>query len=129
MAREFIFHVTENTAYNFSISYTDTQGAAHTLGVAPVEFVIASDGVLPEGAKNSFIEFTGKSIKIGGSSTFAVLLIAGCTVLLVLIIMLLIASRRARFERKVRIAAQRLRRRADTAKPGPRTPKNKGKGR
>lgn len=129
VAREFIFHVTENTVYNFSISYTDAQGAVHTLGVAPVEFVIASDGVLPEGAKNSFIEFTGKSIKIGGSSTFAVLLIAGCTVLLVLIIMLLIASRRARFERKVRIAAQRQRRRADTAKPGPRTPKNKAKGR
>jgi len=128
-AREFNYYVNEDTGYAFSIAYTDAQGIPQSCSASPVEFIIASDGVLPEGAKDSFIEFTGKSIKIGGSSTFAVLLIAGCSVLLVLIIMLLVASRRARFERRVRIAAEKQRRREDTAKTHARPAKNKSKGR
>jgi len=94
---------------------------------------ITPDGVLPDGAKPGFIEFTGSSIKIGGSSTFAVLLIAGCVVLLVLIIMLLIASRRARIEKQIRIAAEKQRRKEELGKTNRftpvRAPKTKTKGR
>lgn len=125
ISRELNFHISDDTCFNFYISYTDAQGNLRTQSAAPVEFTIASDGVLPEGAKDSFIEFTGKSIKIGGSSTFAVLLISGCAVLLVLIVLLLIASRRARFERRVRIAAAKQRRREAGTPSG----KNKTKGR
>lgn len=129
VSREFSVHVSGDTSYHFSIRYTDAQGEEQRLDAEPVEFEIASDGVLPEGAKNSFIEFTGKSIKIGGSSTFAALMIAGCTVLLVLIALLMIASRRARFERRVRIAAEKQRPRAETGKGGARPAKSKTKGR
>ena len=90
------------------------------------------DGVLPEGAKRSFIEFTGNSIKIGGSSMFAVLLISGCVVLVVLVVILLVATRRARFEKKLRMAAERQRRRtggthpaSKQVRPAPRPKKEK----
>lgn len=129
VSREFSFHVSDDTAYAFSISYSDAQGNQRSYSAALLEFVIASDGVLPEGASDSLIEFTGKSIKIGGSSTFAVLLLSGCAVLLVLIVLLVIASRRARFERRVRIAAAKQRRKAGNGKSNARAAKNKTKGR
>ena len=121
--RTLSFDIRENTSYHFSISYD-----GQSISAAPLEIVMASDGILPEGATNSFIEFTGSSIKVGGSSIFAALLISGLVVLLVLIVLLLIASRRARIEKQLRIAAEKQRRRSETAK-NPRSAKSKTKGR
>lgn len=131
--RDFSFRVTEDTSYNFTLSYTDENGQTQRVDCAPVDVTIRSDGVLPEGAVSGLIELTGSSIKIGGSSTFAILLIAGCVVLLVLIVMLLIASHRARIEKQLRIAAEKQRRREEMGKTNRftpvRAPKNKSKGR
>ena len=131
--RDFTFRVIEDAGYSFSLNYTDENGQEHSASAAPVSIIISSDGVPPEGATPGFIEFTGSSIKIGGSSTFAVLLIAGCVVLLVLIIMLLVASHRARIEKQLRIAAEKQRRKEEMSKTNRftpvRTPKNKSKGR
>ena len=131
--RSFPFRVIDDSAYNFTLSYTDENGQEHSASAATVSVSITPDGVLPEGATPGFIEFTGSSIKIGGSSTFAVLLIAGIVVLLVLIIMLLIASRRARIEKQLRIAAEKQRRKEEMGKTNRftpvRAPKNKTKGR
>lgn len=104
--RDFVLRVEENTTFALTAACKDAASAS----AEPVEVIVASDGVLPEGERERFIEFTGHSVKIGGSTLFAVLLIAGCAVLLALIIMLVIASRRARFEKQVRIAAERRRR-------------------
>lgn len=120
--RDFSFRVTEDSAYRFSIRYVDAAGETQAISAPPAEVVIASDGVLPEGAKPRFIEFSGNSIKVGGSSTFAVLLIAGCVVLLTLIVMLLVASRRARMEKRMRIAAERQRRKEEMGKTNRFTP-------
>lgn len=131
--RSFTFRVEEDSEFDFSLSYTDADAQLQTASCLPLQVIIASDGVLPEGASSGFIEFTGNSIKIGGSSTFAVLLIAGFAVLLILIVMLLIASRRARLEKQIRIAAEKQRRREGMGKNGrlasARVSKNKGKGR
>ena len=131
--RSFTFRVSEDTTYNFSLSYIGEDGQEHSAQCAPLSVVISPDGVLPNGAKPGFIEFTGSSIKIGGSSTFAVLLIAGCVVLLVLIIMLIIASRRARIEKQLRIAAEKKRRKEEMSKTNRftpvRAPKTKTRGR
>lgn len=131
--RSFTFHVQESGTYNFSVRYADEDGIQQSVSCAPVEITIAPDGVLPEGAKQRFIEFTGTSIKIGGSSTFAILMIVGCAVLLVLTTMLIIASRRARIQKQLRIAAQKQRRREELGKTNRftpvRAPKNKSKGR
>ena len=108
---ELILNVREDTDYCFSVGFTDAEGWQRTLECAPVHVEIAADGVLPLGQKPSFVEFDGTSIKIGGSSLFAVLLIVGTVVLLALIIMLLIASRKARIEKQLRQAAVRQRRR------------------
>lgn len=118
LEKEIRLDVKETTSYHFSLQYTDAAGQQRILDCDPVEITIASDGVLPEGAEPGFIEFTGSSIKIGGSSMFAVLLIAGCVVLAVLVIILLIASRRARLEKHIRIAAERKKRRAGSDKKG-----------
>lgn len=131
--RRFTFRVSEDTTYNFSLSYTGENGQEHSAQCAPLSVVISPDGVKPSGAEPGFIEFTGSSIKIAGSSTFAVLLIAGCVVLLVLIIMLVIASRRARIEKQLRIAAEKQRRKEEMGKTNRftpvRAPKTKTKGR
>lgn len=131
--RDFTFMVRDDASYAFSISYAGSDGSVQRVSAAPVEITIAPDGVLPEGAKNTFIEFTGNSIKIGGSSIFAALLISGLSVLLVLIVLLLIASRRARIQKQLRIAAEKQRRREEMGKTNRftpvRAPKNKPKGR
>lgn len=115
LEREIRLDVKETTAYNFHLQYADAEGMQQAVECDPVEITLAADGVLPEGVQPRFIEFTGNSIKIGGSSMFAVLLIAGCVVLAVLVIILLIASRRARLEKHIRIAAERQKRRAEAA--------------
>ena len=131
--RSFRFEVKENASFAFSLEYTAGNGETQRISAAPVEIVIAPDGVLPEGARNTLIEFTGTSIKIGGSSIYAALLISGLAVLLVLIVLLLIASRRARIEKQLRIAAEKQRRREEMGKTNRftpvRAPKNKSKGR
>ena len=120
--------------FSFTVSYADARGQLQSVTTAPVEVVIAPDGALPEDAKNRFFDFSGNSIKIGGSSTFAALFIAGCVALLALIIMLVIASRRARLEKQMRIAAEKQRRKEEMGKTNRFTPvraatKKKGKGR
>ena len=131
--RDFSFPVKDNASFAFSIAYAGDDGETRRISAAPVEIVVAPDGVLPEGAKNTLIEFTGKSIKIGGSSIFAALLISGLAVLLVLIVLLLIASRRARIQKQLRIAAEKQRRREEMGRTNRftpvRAPKNKAKGR
>ncbi len=109
--REIVLDVQEDIEYAFSVNYTDTEGFIRTIECAPVAVDISPDGVLPLGEKPSFIEFNGTSIKIGGSSLFAVLLIVGIVVLLALVIMLLIASRKARIEKQLRMAAVRRKKR------------------
>ena len=132
--RDVSVHVETDARFSFTIAYADADGQLQSVTTAPVEVVIAQDGALPEGAKNSFFDFSGNSIKIGGSSTFAVLLIAGCVTLLALIVMLIIASRRARLEKQLRIAAEKQRRKEEMGKTNRFTPvraatKKKGKGR
>lgn len=122
--------VTETTQYSFRVQYTDAEGWQNGAECAPVDVTLASDGVLPEGARDSFIEFSGNSIKIGGSSLFAVLMIAGCATLIVLVVILVVATRRARIERQLRIAEARKRRREGSGKarkPAPRPGKPDGR--
>lgn len=116
--REFLLHVQEDTDFSFALDYALQDGTRQSTAPAGVHVTIASDGALPEGARPGLFEFTGNSIKIAGSSTFAVLLIVGCVVLLTLIVMLLIASRRARLQRQLRAVAEKQRRRDELGKTG-----------
>ena len=132
--RDFSLRVTDDTTYNFQLRCVDAAENEYSSAAAPVEVAITPDGVLPEGAQQRLFEFSGGSIKIGGSSTFAVLLLAGVAVLLTLIIILIIATRRARIERQLKIAAERQRRREEMGKAGRPAPqrapqKAKSKGR
>lgn len=114
--REITLDVRQDSEFLFSISFTDAEGWRRTLECLPVTVEITPDGVLPLGQKPSFIEFNGASVKIGGSSLFAVLLIGGAAVLAALIVMLLIASRRASIEKQLRMAAVRRKKRAPNIK-------------
>lgn len=119
----------DSTDYRFSLCYTDAEGWIRSIDAENVEIVMAPDGVLPDGAKTGLIEFTGSSVKIGGSKLYASLLIAGSVVLIVLIVILLIATRRARLEKQLRIAAARRRRKAQSLKGGRKQPGKKENGR
>ena len=132
--RDFTLHVADDTSFSFRIDCTDANGAELSAAAAQVDVTITPDGVLPEGAQQRLFEFSGGSIKIGGSSTFAVLLLAGCAVLLTLVIILIIATRRQRLERQLKLAAERQRRREELGKTNRFTPvrppqKTKSKGR
>lgn len=117
--------IKENAEYQFRVDYTDADGWLRTADAEPLGIVIAPDGVLPEGSKLPLIEFTGASIKIGGSSLFGVLLVSACIVLIVLILILLIATRKARLEKHIRIAAERQRRREKSGSTGRRHGKDR----
>ena len=114
--RDIAVHVDDNATYDFQIRGADADGAEHAAVAAPVEVAITADGVLPQGAQQGLFEFSGGSIKIGGSATFAVLLLVGCAVLIALVVILIIATRRQRLERQLRIAAERQRRREEMGK-------------
>ena len=132
--RDFTIRVNDDATYDFTIHGTDADGESLSASAAPVEVSIAPDGVLPQGTQQGLFEFSGGSIKIGGSSTFAVLLLVGCAVLLTLIVILIIATRRARLERQLKIAAEKQRRREEMGKTNRFSPvrapqKTKSKGR
>ena len=114
--REIVLNVQEDTEFLFSVNFTDAEGWQRSIECRPVTVEISADGVLPLGEEEKFIEFNGTSIKIGGSSLFAVLLIVGTAVLIALIIMLLIASRKARIEKQLRMAAVRRKKREAVGK-------------
>lgn len=123
--RDFTFRVESDTVFELSAACVGLDGETLRAEAEPVQVAIASDGVLPEGERDHFIEFTGSSVKIGGSSLFAVLLIAGCGILILLIVMLIVASRRARIQKQARIAEEKRRKHSRPGKSGT----NHGKGR
>ena len=125
--REIEFPVKEDTSLQFRVDYTDADGWMRDAQAEPISFVIASDGVLLNGVRAPLIEFTGTSIKIGGSSLFGILLVAACTVLIILIVILLIATRKAKMEKKLRIAAEKQRRKEEMGRTNPFKPIRKKK--
>lgn len=114
--REIIRHVQEDAEFVYTLTYIDTDGWERTAQSQPVQIAIAADGVQPEGVKQSLIEFTGRSIKVGGSELFAWLLIAAVIVLITLIVVLAASSRKARIQREVRMAARRRRHKSEARK-------------
>lgn len=111
--RDFSLPVQESTDFNFIIRYISYYGEDRGVIAAPVSVKISPDGVLPEGMEEAASGFSGDSFKIGGSSTFAILLIVGSALLLVLIITLLVLSHRAKMEKKLRMAAERHRKKGE----------------
>ena len=114
--REITRYVQKDTEFVYTLTYTDSDGWERTAQSQPVQIAIAADGVQPEGVKQSLIEFTGRSIKVGGSKLFAWLLIAAVIVLITLIVVLAVSSRKARIQREVRMAARRRRHKSEARK-------------
>jgi len=125
--REIDVLIKEDTGYLFHVDYTDADGWLRSADAEPIEIEIAPDGVLPEGSKVPLVEFSGMSVKIGGSSLFGVLLASACVVLVILIVILLFATRKARLEKHIRIAAEKQRRRESSGKPARRQSKEAGR--
>lgn len=117
--REFSLPVQESGDFNFIIRYNNYFGEDRGVIAAPVSVEVSSDGVLPEGSEEKLIEFSGSSFKIGGSSTFTVLLVVGSIILLALVITLLILSHKAKMQKKLRMAAERSRRKGEAPRANP----------
>lgn len=113
LERDFSLPIRESCDFNFIIRYTSVYGEDRGVIAAPARVEISPDGVLPEGMEEKSAGFSGDSFKIGGSSTFAVLLIVGSVLLLALIITLLVLSHKAKMEKKLRMAAERHRKKGD----------------
>lgn len=127
LVRELDVLVEKDMPLQFSVNYTDTEGWHRTSQAEPLEIVIASDGVLPEGSTVPLIEFTGVALKIGGSSLFGILLLSAFTMLVILTVILLIATRRAKLEKRMRAAAEKQRRKEEMGRTNRFTPLRKKK--
>lgn len=127
LVRELDVHVAKDMPLQFSVGYTDAEGWHRTTQTEPLEIVIASDGVLPEGSTVPLIEFTGVALKIGGSSLFGILLLSAFTMLVILTVILLIATRRAKLEKRMRAAAEKQRRKEEMGRTNRFTPLRKKK--
>lgn len=125
LVRELDVLVEKDMPLQFSVNYTDAEGWHRTSQAEPLEIVIASDGVLPEGSTVPLIEFTGVALKIGGSSLFGILLLSAFTMLVILTVILLIATRRAKLEKRMRAAAEKQRRKEEMGRTNRFTPLRK----
>lgn len=117
VSREIIRNVQSDSDFVFTVSYVDSDGWERTVQSEPVRVEITADGVQPEGVKKSLIEFSGRSIKVGGSELFAWLLIAACAVLIALIVVLSVSARRERIRKEVRMATERKMRGSGAQRP------------
>ncbi len=117
------YEVRGDEQFIFCLNYTDAQGRQRTISTAPVEIDIASDGVPPDSPAGARTGLEGESVKMGGNSSgFVVLLVIAGAALTVLITVLLLASVRARRDRKQRIAAEKQRIKEEMGKTNPFTP-------
>ena len=114
---EFLQEINEDTSLLFSASYTDSFGAERIAAAEPLAISIGAGGQHPksaDGQTESF--FGGISTQMINSALFLGMLAGSCTVLLVLIIVLIVTSRRARIQRKANAAARKQRLKEEMSK-------------
>ena len=113
------FDVTRDSSFVFYLNYTDAGDRLRTVASAPIDVVIAADGVRPDPLQDADNTLEGRSVKPGGDgSTFIVLLIIAGAALTVMITLLAVTSLRARRDRLKRMAAEKQRAKAGLEKAG-----------
>lgn len=117
------YRVSSDEQFIFCLNYTDAGGHPRTVSTAPIDIRIAPDGAPPEAMDGGGIDLEGGSVKMGGNSSgFVALLIIASVALAVMFTILLVASLRARRERRQRIAAEKQRIKEEMGKTNPFTP-------
>lgn len=114
--RELRYEISQTSTLAFSAVYTDRYGKERIASAEPIEIVIGPGGQKPETDERPSLLFGGLATQMQNSGLFMTLLIGSCAVLTVLIVVLIIASRRAHIQRKARTAARRQRIREDMAR-------------
>ena len=113
------FDVAADAQFSFYLNYNDADGHQHTAASAPVDVVIAPDGVDPERVDEPADTPSGQSVKPrGNSAMFIVLLVIAGAALTVMVTLLIVTSLRARHERLKRLAAEKQRAKSDLGKTG-----------
>lgn len=108
--REIQYRISESCTLLFSATYTDSYGKERIAAAEPLTITIGAGGQSPETDDGrSSLFFGGLSTQMDNSGLFMGLLIGSCTVLVVLIVVLVITSRRARIQRKARATARKQR--------------------
>lgn len=102
IVREFRHEILEDTVLVFSAVYADSFGKERIAASTPLEITIGPGGQAPENNEKRSFLFGGMATQIPNSGLFTVLLIASCLVLIALIVVLFITSRRARLRRKAK---------------------------
>lgn len=112
------YEVDGDAQFIFCLNYTDADGHQRTVSSAPIDVVIAADGVTPEQLGRAGMDLEGSPVKPGNNATtFTVLLIIAGAALLVMITILAVTSVRSRTE-KLRIAAETQRIKAELGRTG-----------
>ena len=123
------YDVDEDAQFIFCLNYTDAQGRQRTVTTAPIDVVIVPDGVTPEFDDGDALRLEGGSVKpTGNSSSFYALLAIAGAALTVMFTILLVASLRARRERRARREAERQRIKEELGKTNPSTPVKRRRG-
>lgn len=115
-ARELPYKITEDTTLIFSASYTDSYGQERIATAEPLTITIGPGGQRPETVDHSNSIIGGIAAQMQHSELFIGLLFGSITVLVVLIVVLLITSRRIRIKRKELASARKQRIKEEMAK-------------
>ena len=117
---EFRQEITEDSELIFSASYTDSFGKERIATADPLLITIGTGGQAPETEDGEISTlFSGIATQMNDSGLFMGLLIGSCAVLVVLIVILAVTSRRARIQRKAHAAARKQRLHEEMGKTNP----------
>ena len=100
-----MYRVGETRQLTFNASWLDSAGNTHTVAAQPLEITVGRGGVEPIKVQGSLL--SGEAIKQSSFDLIPALLLLSIGVLLTLLVVFVITSRRERFNRKVREAARR----------------------
>lgn len=114
--------VHEDGEFRFTATYEDPTGYLRTAIAEPVRVTVGAGGVdpVPEAHEDSL--FSGKSLTMGTSSLFLVLMVSATLILIFLSFLMLLTSQRARKSRRERDVAHKLRLREALGKTNPFSP-------
>jgi len=102
IAREIQCEIRESSTLLFSCVYEDSFGRERIASAEPIEITIGRGGQPPLSSEKRSLLFGGMATQMPNSGLFMGLLIGSCIVLVSLIVVLVITSRRARLRRKAK---------------------------
>lgn len=120
--RDFPVEIKEDAQLTFTAEYQNAAGDTRIVSSPSVSISIVPGAPKPDAAEQPPSDFSGSFRRMDGGSVYVVMLVCAGVVLAVLTVILLTKNRKARRERKMRLAAIRQRQKEEMGKTNRFTP-------